>query len=126
MANAYVLLLRVSILCFFSVSANVKNETVVFELNKRPRILQCKVSGFPDTYSYNKWLHYTQSNQVIRTLDGHANGTLLLPYDDPDDLMYEDSGIYICNVTNNITDEDGHLWQTGRIQAKVKGKQTFR
>ncbi|VDI07333.1 Hypothetical predicted protein [Mytilus galloprovincialis] len=103
-------------------SANVENVSVDFESNDRPRTLQCKVSGVPDTYSYSKWLHYTYSNEIIRTLHGQSNGTLLLPYDNPDDLTYEDSGIYICNVTNNITDQEGNLWQTGRIHVIVKGK----
>lgn len=110
------------ILTYFADSADVENETVVFETNDRQRTLQCKLSGVPDTYTYSKWLHYTYSYKLVRTLNGQANGTLFLPNTDPDDLSNVDRGFYVCNVTNNITDDKGHLWQTGWINVIIKGK----
>ncbi|CAC5424099.1 HMCN [Mytilus coruscus] len=100
----------------------VQNETVVFETNSLPRTLQCKVLGVPDNYTFSKWLHYTYSNQQIRILDGLGNGTLILPNNDREKHMYEDTGIYICNVTNNIPDEGGYIWQTGKIKVIVAGR----
>ncbi|CAC5424089.1 HMCN [Mytilus coruscus] len=100
----------------------VQNETVVFGTNSWPRTLECKVLGVPDNYTFSKWLHYTYSNQQIRILDGLGNGTLILPNNERAKLMYEDTGIYICNVTNNIPDEGAHKWQTGKIKVIVAGR----
>lgn len=49
----------------------------------------------------------------------------MLPNKYPNDLMYEDSGIYICKVTNNIPDEDNHLWQIGKIKVIIAGKKIW-
>lgn len=113
------------IFLYFSDFPVVQNETVYFERINRPRTLKCNVLGVPDTYSYSKWLHYTYSNQLVRTLDGQANGKLILPKGDQEDLMYEDSGLYICNVTNHVRDNDGNIWQTGSINLVVKGEIDF-
>lgn len=49
-------------------------------------------------------------------------GVLILPEGDTNDLVYEDSGVYICNVTNGIPDESGNLWQSEKIKVMVEGK----
>lgn len=108
-------------LWYIAVSPVVQNETVVFEKSDEPRRIVCNVFGVPDTYTYNLWLHYTYSNQLVRSLDGQTNGTLILPHNDTERLMYDDCGIYICNVTNNIPDEYGRLWQVGYITVIVSG-----
>lgn len=110
---------------YFAVPPVVINQTIVFTKSDRPRTLKNNITGQPDTYTYSKWQHYTHSNQFVRVLDGQVNGTLILPNNYPDGLMYEDSGIYIYNVTNNITNEDGLLWQTGMIDVVVKGKDVY-
>lgn len=108
-------------LWYIGVSPVVQNETVIFEKSDGPRRIVCNAFGVPDTYTYNEWLHYTYSNQFVRSLDGLANGTLILPHNNTERLMYEDSGKYICNVTNNIPDEHGRLWLVGYIKVIVSG-----
>lgn len=109
----------------FSASTVVQNEVVFFGAHDQPRTLECNVFGARYNYTYKEWLHYTFSNQLIRNLDGEINGTLILPNNDTENLIYEDSGIYICNVTNNIQNENGNLWQTGKIKVIVEGEMLY-
>lgn len=100
----------------------VQNYNVTFTINDRPIALKCEANGAPKTYKFSEWRHYTYTDQLVRTLQGYTNGTLILP--NHEDLTYEDSGIYICNVTNEIQDEDGHVWKAGQVEVIIEGKRS--
>lgn len=78
------------------------------------------MSGEPNPHNYT-WSHYTHNNQLVRNFKSSSDRNLILPGDEKD-LLYEDSGVYVCNTTNGINDEDGQLWQTGQIRVIVAGK----
>ncbi|VDI23455.1 Hypothetical predicted protein, partial [Mytilus galloprovincialis] len=59
---------------------------------------------------------------TCKSLEGNASGTLILAEKDPEDVRFEDGGIYICNVTNGIPDDNNNLWTTGKVEVIVKGK----
>lgn len=99
----------------------VRSKIITFHERNRPRIIECEVSGEPNTYKFS-WSHYTNNNQLVRTFDSSSDRNLILPEGDSNDLLYEDSGVYVCSVTNGITDESGELWQKGKIQVVVEGK----
>lgn len=94
---------------------------ITFHKSNRPRSIECEVSGVPDTYNFS-WSHYTSNKQLVRMFNRRSDRKLILPEGDANDLLYEDSGIYVCNVTNGIEDESGKLWQKGEIKVVVEGK----
>ncbi|VDI52989.1 Hypothetical predicted protein [Mytilus galloprovincialis] len=98
----------------------VQTEDITFNGMNRPRTLNCNVSGEPNTYILI-WRHYTYNNQLIRMFNKSTSGMLILPEGEADDLVFEDSGFYICNVTNGIPDDCGKLWQSGKIKVMVEG-----
>lgn len=99
----------------------VQNRDDTFRTKKSQRILKCNASGVPDIYTFSAWQHHTYNHSFIRELDGDTNGTLTLPELKTTDHLYEDSGIYICNVSNGISGEEEKLWQIGQIRAIVEG-----
>ncbi|CAC5422056.1 unnamed protein product [Mytilus coruscus] len=99
----------------------VRSKWITFNKSNRPRSIDCEVSGEPNTYNIS-WSHYTNNNQLVRKFNSCSDRKLILPEGDSNDLLYEDSGVYVCSVTNGITDESGKLWQKGEIKVVVKGK----
>ena len=85
-----------------------------------PATLECNASGVPSEYQFGIWKHFSPSMQFIRNLNGSKDGKLILPRGS--EFRYEDSGIYICNVTNYIPDENGKIWQSGMINVTIEGK----
>lgn len=98
----------------------VKNKNQFFSTGDKPRTLKCEVSGVPNIFTFNKWQHLINGH-LVRFLDGNNDGILTLPCSNSSDIQYDDSGLYICNVTNNIRNENGQLWQTGTINVTIKG-----
>ncbi|XP_052063840.1 hemicentin-1-like [Mytilus californianus] len=96
----------------------VQNYNVTFKTNDGPITLKCEAKGVPNTYKFSEWRHFTHNDQLVRTIQGYTNGTLILPHQE---LTYENSGIYICNVTNGIPDEDGLVWKAGKVEVIIEG-----
>lgn len=98
----------------------VANNNQFFSTGDKPRTLKCEVSGVPNIFIFSKWQHLVNGH-LVRFLDGNNNGILTLPCSNSSDIQYDDSGLYICNVTNNIRNENGQLWQTGTVNVTIKG-----
>lgn len=113
---------KIYICSSYTVSPVVQSKTLVFQEHSESRTLECNVTGVPHIYTFSKWQHYTCNNTWIRSLEGNASGTLILAEKDPEDVRFEDGGIYICNVTNGIPDDNNNLWTTGKVEVIVKGK----
>lgn len=94
---------------------------VTFNGMNRPRTLTCNVSGEPNTYNFT-WSHYLNSKDFVRTFNSGSDGVLILPEGETKGLVFEDSGFYICNVSNGVPDENRNLWQSGKIKVMVEGK----
>ncbi|XP_071179627.1 protein turtle homolog B-like [Mytilus edulis] len=99
----------------------VTNSSQTFSQKDKHRILKCEVSGMPNVYKFNKWRQIVNGHP-IRSLVGRNDGTLTLPYINTSDIQYDDSGIYICNVTYNNRNENGQLWQTGTVNVTIRDK----
>ncbi|CAC5424086.1 unnamed protein product [Mytilus coruscus] len=100
----------------------VQNYNVTFKTNGGPITLKYEAKGVPNKYKFSGWRHFTHNDQLVRTIQGYKNGTLILPHHADQELTYENSGIYICNVTNGIPDEDGQLWKAGKVVVIIEGK----
>ena len=71
----------------------------------------CTVKGEPDIYTFADWIHIAPDLQtVIEHYSGEVRGgqnRLRLQ-----SVTYQDSGLYICNVTNTVKD-----YKTGNLFA---------
>ncbi|CAC5368466.1 unnamed protein product [Mytilus coruscus] len=81
------------------VHLNYKNFTFN---NDEMRTMQCKAEGFPSSYTYGVREHRSEFNEHIRYLNSTNNGTLILPKIYAAVDKYQDSGYYICMVTNGV------------------------
>ncbi|CAC5411923.1 unnamed protein product [Mytilus coruscus] len=77
------------------------------------REIRCLAQGEPNTYNYFTWEHQSVFNEHIRYLDGTDDGILRLPEINVSNI-YQDTGFYICNVSNGIPDYHGNVYQLGR------------
>lgn len=105
---------------FFSDTPVVKNTSQIFSTGDKPRILKCEVSGVPTSFRFKKWRHLVNGH-LVRYLYGNNDGTVTLPYNNTSDIQYDDSGLYICSVTNGIRNGNRQLWQTGTVNVSIRG-----
>lgn len=61
-------------------------------------------------YTYGKWEHKSFFNEHVRYLNGTSSGLLILPLQEKR-VRYQDSGIYVCSVSNGVPDENGNYFQ---------------
>lgn len=84
------------------------------------RQIQCLANGDPMKYTYGKWEHKSFFNEHIRYLDKSADGNLILPFQKRQ-IRYQDSGIYICSVSNGVPDIHGKDFQKEQSHVLSKG-----
>lgn len=72
-------------------------------------------------YTYEKWEHTSFFNEHIRYLNGTQFGMLSLPFK-AKDIRYQDSGRYVCSVSNGVPDIDGRYFQNAQITVLSQGK----
>lgn len=68
--------------------------------------------GEPNSYFYFSWEHRSLFNENIRHLGATRNGGIQLPEVDVS-FRYQNTGIYICNVSNGVPDTKGNIFQQG-------------
>ncbi|CAG2201490.1 unnamed protein product [Mytilus edulis] len=88
------------------------------------REIKCIPNGVPNTYNFFPWEHRSQFNEHIRYLDATGDGILQLTGVNVSDT-YQDTGFYICNVSNGISDKYGNVFQQGRTYVKFAGPPVF-
>lgn len=76
------------------------------------RTIQCMAEGEPNSYKYYPWEHRSLLNKHIRYLGATYNGILRLPFSNSSNI-YQDTGFYICNVSNGVPDYNGNFYQQG-------------
>lgn len=84
------------------------------------RAIQCMAQGEPDNVTYFRWEHRSIFDEHIRYLSGTNDGILRL-LDFNISARYQDTGYYLCNVSNGIPDKNGNVVQQGRIFFASKG-----
>lgn len=85
------------------------------------RDIQCVAQGEPDNVTYFRWEHRSIFNEHIRYLDATSDGILQL-LEDNESHRYQNTGIYVCNVSNGIHDYNGNVFQQGKVYLELEGK----
>lgn len=85
------------------------------------REIQCMAQGEPDNVTYFRWEHRSVFNEHIRYLDATSDGILQL-LEDNESHRYQNTGFYVCNVSNGISDTSGNLYQQGKDYLELEGK----
>lgn len=83
--------------------------------------LDCIPQGIPNLYTFEPWEHTSNTGQHIRFLNGDHNGNLILNPTKQESSL-QDTGIYICSVSNGITDRKGNLRQLGHKAISCNGR----
>ncbi|CAC5412282.1 unnamed protein product [Mytilus coruscus] len=78
--------------------------------NENRRELLCVANGNPDTYTFSRWEHKSKFGEHIRFINGYTNGSLVLPATRT--KSYQDSGFYVCTVSNGVPDTHGQVNQS--------------
>ncbi|CAC5368728.1 unnamed protein product [Mytilus coruscus] len=86
--------------------------------------LDCNPQGLPNVYTFEPWEHTSVTGQHIRFLNGDHNGNLILNQTNPESTL-QDTGIYICSVSNGINDRRGRFRQTGHATISCNGPPMF-
>ncbi|VDI46054.1 Hypothetical predicted protein [Mytilus galloprovincialis] len=107
-----------------SYSPSVKLIYINFTERDKERVIQCVANGHPMNYSYRQWEHQTVFDEHIRYLTGNATGFLSLPIQKRK-LRYQDTGVYVCSVSNGIQDTRGKLFQKEQGYVISKGTPRF-
>ncbi|CAC5393277.1 unnamed protein product [Mytilus coruscus] len=85
----------------------------------------CNAAGEPNNYTYLPWVHESEFHKQIRLLNGTQSSTLHVQRTNIISKQYEDSGYYICCVSNGIPDINGKKVQKGMASVKFEGPPTF-
>lgn len=83
--------------------------------------LDCMPQGLPNVYTFEPWEHTSNTGQHIRFLNGDHNGNLILNQTRQENTL-QDTGIYICSVSNGIIGRNGTLRQTGQTDISCNGR----
>lgn len=86
------------------------------------RAIQCLPKGEPHVYTYFQWQHLSVFHEHIRYLKARDDGIMYLPYVNISN-RYQDTGFYICNVSNGVPDYHGNIFQQGREFIVSEGNQ---
>ncbi|XP_076114041.1 uncharacterized protein LOC143082301 [Mytilus galloprovincialis] len=86
--------------------------------------LDCMPQGLPNVYTFEPWEHTSNTGQHIRFLNGDHNGNLILNQTRQENTL-QDTGIYICSVSNGIIGRNGTLRQTGQTDISCNGPPIF-
>lgn len=83
--------------------------------------IQCITQGEPANVTYFRWEHRSLFDEHIRYLDSTNDGILRL-LEDKKSHRYQNTGFYICNVSNGIYDNNENVFQQGKDYLEFKGK----
>lgn len=79
----------------------------------------CNAAGEPSNYTFLQWVHESELHKQIRFLIGTRSGTLRVERTN----QYEDTGYYICRVSNGIPDIKRKTIQEAKIFFISEGMQ---
>lgn len=82
---------------------------------------KCNAAGEPNYYTFFQWVHKSEFHQQIRQFNGTTSGILRVYRTKNPFNQYEDSGYYMCRVSNGITNINGKTTQEGKTLVTFEG-----
>ncbi|CAC5379149.1 unnamed protein product [Mytilus coruscus] len=77
------------------------------------RYVTCKGDGLPNTLTFFRVAHKSLFNEHIRYIEVSSDGIATLPPMEASD-RYQDTGLYVCNASNDVPDREGNKFQQGK------------
>lgn len=71
----------------------------------------CNAAGEPSNYTFLQWVHESEFHKQIRLVNGTRSGKLYVERTNSS----ENTGYYICRVSNGIPDMKGNTIQEAKI-----------
>lgn len=97
------------------------NGTILMEGDENI-ILLCLADGEPSNYTFGNWIQYAPDGATKikeHSAEKYGNGIVSLTFPNS---SYMDSGIFVCNVSNGISDKKGLLVAITNATQVVKGE----
>lgn len=85
------------------------------------RKLECNAAGVPDHYEFSSWEHKTEFGEHLRYLPSSNTGIVYVPNIINETNRHLDRGIYVCNVSNNIS-FDGRTYASAQYWLNISGE----
>ncbi|CAC5361915.1 unnamed protein product [Mytilus coruscus] len=95
-----------------------------FSIYKNKRYVYCKADGVPNNFTFFRLEHKSLFNEHIRYLEVTSDGIAELPHTDQSH-SYQDTGLYMCNVSNGVSDRRGKPFQQGEAYLVYNGPPVF-
>ncbi|CAC5399969.1 unnamed protein product [Mytilus coruscus] len=97
--------------------------TIVYNITNGTLKLECSPSGVPNNYTFMQLEHRSEFNEHIRFLNFSNDGSVLRT--SIEDVGIQDTGIYVCNVSNDVPDQYGRTFQSGKTFVELEDAPVF-
>ncbi|XP_052103130.1 synaptogenesis protein syg-2-like [Mytilus californianus] len=87
---------------------------VAYAITEQRITLLCIPYGTPDNYTFYDWEHRSEFNEHIRGIHGTPEGQLIINKSQIRKAN-EDDGIYVCTVSNGVSNQKGKFSQEGQV-----------
>ncbi|CAG2211171.1 HMCN [Mytilus edulis] len=101
---------------FVKISPNVD---VSYNLTNGTLNFACSPSGIPNNYTFLQLEHRSEFSEHIRFMNFSNDGSVLrISIENPG---IQDAGIYVCNVSNDVPDQNRRQFQFGKTLVELEG-----
>ncbi|XP_063411438.1 hemicentin-1-like [Mytilus trossulus] len=97
---------------------------VTYTISEQSIILHCIPNGNPENYIFYDWQHKSEFNEHIRYIHGTPEGQLIIQTHQSRKTNEVD-GIYVCNVSNGVSNRKGQFNQEGQTLIKSHASPVF-
>ncbi|CAC5361919.1 DSCAM [Mytilus coruscus] len=92
-----------------------------FSIHKNKRYVYCKADGVPNNFTFFRLEHKSHFDEHIRYLEVTSDGIAELPHTN-ESHRYQDTGLYMCNASNGVSDRRGKQFQQGEAYLVYNGE----
>lgn len=82
--------------------------------------LQCNPSGVLKNYTFLRLEHRSEFNEHVRFMNTSNNGSVI--HTSITNAGLQDTGIYVCNISNGVTDQNETEFYSGKTLVVFEGK----
>ncbi|VDI58039.1 Hypothetical predicted protein [Mytilus galloprovincialis] len=97
---------------------------VTYAVLEESTILSCIPDGNPDKYTFYDWEHRSDFNEHIRWFNGIRENQLIINKSQHR-KSNEDDGVYVCTVSNGVSNKKGNFRQEGQVRVEKSASPVF-